>query len=467
MVFAGLTITGVVIRALLHETSWATPNSDDANGMLLGLRASQGHFGLTFPGHNYGGALLAWVEGPLVAIFGFHLWVFWLADTAVVVAGGWALFVVARRFVPPVAAAVAGAALACLPPPWLYYSGKETLFYVPSITLAITTCWLILRWFERPGTVGAFLVGLAAGLSIWCDPLAATLITLPVAAFLWRARRTPSNLGLAAVGGLLGVTPWLLYFLTAPNPFAHISDKESTLTTIRDGITQLLPASIWFGPPRAYLGIALYAAAVAGALFFAWKRRWPLLFCASSVVIWPFLLALAHEPVLAAAYRYAFFVLPALLLLAAYGLSLVRLSVAGVAVAMVFVTLSVSSATHSFRTASPCAPRFAGLTQFLVNRHRTDVWGSYWIAPALTACEYPRIVAASTTQVSDRQSIATVAGAPRSTYVVFARQALDGELSRWRFRHHWTVHRFLLGTYAVWVFPDRVSPKQMDLRGAY
>ena len=57
-------------------TTWGQPDGDDAMVMLMSLRASQGHFSLLFWGGNYGGAIITWIEAPLIVVFGMKIWLF-------------------------------------------------------------------------------------------------------------------------------------------------------------------------------------------------------------------------------------------------------------------------------------------------------------------------------------------------------------------------------------------------------
>ena len=62
IVFLALLGGGLALRAVLAHTAFVVPNSDEATGMIMALRASQGHPVLVFLGQNYGGALLSHIE---------------------------------------------------------------------------------------------------------------------------------------------------------------------------------------------------------------------------------------------------------------------------------------------------------------------------------------------------------------------------------------------------------------------
>jgi hypothetical protein len=109
VVLCVLLVAGMAFRVLVAKTVWMRPNADVTTAMAMALRASQGHPVLEFSGQNYGGALLTWVEGPLIRAFGFHMSLFWVVDNLLALLGAVVLWAVARSFLKPMAAAARGA----------------------------------------------------------------------------------------------------------------------------------------------------------------------------------------------------------------------------------------------------------------------------------------------------------------------------------------------------------------------
>jgi hypothetical protein len=466
-IFVGLIIFGVVLRVVLARSSWMELNSDEATGMLMALRASQGHLSLLFSGLNYGGALLSWIEAPLIAVFGLHLWVFSAVDTVLAVLGSVVLRAAAGRMLKPIPAAVAGGAFCFFPERWLYWSGREYAFWETSIVLAITTGWLVLRWFDRRNRATVFLVGLSAGLSIWCYPLVVAIVAPAVAVLVWAERRNWRVLGLAAAGGAIGIGPYAIALvLLGPRAFAAHNDSQSVATAFHQSIVNALPASFGRDLPVAAVGIAIYAAAVIALIVFVARRQIALGVCAASVVIWPLALIASHSPVVNGTYRYAFVVLPSLLVLAGYVLSILRLSVAGAAAAMVFVVSTASGQTSGFKVVAACGGNVAAIARYIESQGANAAWGSYWVASDITVCDQAQIPVGVVQGKADAESRRAATEATPSIYVVAARQALDGEISQWSTSHQAGGERITIGQYAIWTFPGQTLPSTMNLTGS-
>ena len=447
----------------------------------MALRASQGHFSLLFWGGNYGGALITWLEAPFLAVLGFHLWIFWVVDTIVTFLGVLVLRSVASRFLTPVSSAVAAGTFWFFPALWLYWSSREYVFWLPAIVLALTTCLLVLRWFEGGNTATPYMLGLSAGLAIWCYPLVLPLVAPALLIFLWAERHHRGALVRVTGSGFAGLSPWIIYFAVHGRSALHLQTTTgSRLTDLRHSVTIVLPTALVAGqtragliwttshPPPRFVGLAVYLAVLVCAVVFIVRRQISLAACAVSVLIWPIVLIVGHVPVSLASFRYGLIVVPPLLLIACHLFSLLRVSLVVAVGALASVLLVTLPDTSSFRTAPVCNTTLSVTAKYLSAEGRTAAWGSYWLASALMVCSQPRITVAAVQPDRDRAAEAAAAAAARSTYIVFDGNELDQEIDAWNRSNRALAQRSVVpGGYVVWMFESRVSPATMKLHGSF
>ena len=470
IVFLVLLGGGLALRAILAYTAFVVPNSDEATGMIMALRASQGHPVLVFLGQNYGGALLSYIEGALIAVFGFHMRLFWIVDTALTMMSATVLWVTSRYFLKPIVAASAGGLFFFFSPLWIRYSSLENVFYDPGILLSLTAAWLVLRWFDDRALWTIGLAGLCAGLAIWCTAMTACLLVPPALVLAWGCRRRPAHLGMAAAGFLLGVSPWIAFFaMRGRSALRVFHTSESHWTVFRDSVVQLIPVSLGSGTSDSsvLIGWSVFlGSAVCLAVFLA-RRHFELACCAASIVLWPFLVVASGVTVVPAAYRYAFLISGPLAVLVCYLASLARLSV----ILALFVLLSVAETswvqTRGFAATPACDPTYSDVREYLDSYHRTAVWGSYWVAGVLAVCQYPRLAVGVASEKGDASWAHEAAAAPQSTYVVYAGQAMDKTLAAWTALHDREATRTIFRGLAVWLLSEQVSPQVIHLQGDY
>ena len=483
LVFPILLVAGLVLRVLVLRSSWAMPDGDESLGPIMALRAAHGHLSLLFWGGNYGGAGVTWIEAPLVAVFGLHLWIFQLVDTALTLVAVLLLRAVGRRITTPLAADVAAGTFWFFPALWVYWSEREYVFWLPALVFALATSVLALRWFEtrRPSTL--LWVGLCAGLAIWSYPLVVSLVLPPVAVILWTERRNWASIGRVLGAGLIGLLPWLAYFAVHGRAaFTVQSSTESRSTAFVHAITQVLPTAliggqkaydvIWTGPDAsashlAILGVAVYAGMVAFTVYAAVRRQVALAACGVAVVLWPFVLAVGHVPTGTATFRYGLIPIAPLLIVTAHLLAKLRIAPLLAVAAFVLVAATVSTDTSSFAAVPACGPSFGQVTRYLTEQERTTVWASYWLAGPLEVCSGEAITASSAAPIRDAQAEAAAAAAPHSTYVVFPADGLDKQIAAWVAANHAPVRRTIVGGRAVWEFPTNVAPATMGLDSAF
>ncbi len=481
--FVGLLVAGLVLRVLALRSTWGQPDADTAVSMQMVLRASEGHFSLLYWGQNYGGAGLAWIEAPLVWIFGMNTWPFYVVDIALMVVAACVLRAIGSRFLTRTAADVAAGTFFFFPAIWLFWSSRAYLFYVPAVLLALVTCLLILQWFETRDHRRLIAIGYCAGVAIWCFPLVFPLIGPPLAILFWVLRKDRRRVFTVAAAGFVGVAPWLAYFALHGRDALHRQAAVgSRLTALGHTVNEVLPTAFIGGEERfgviwrvtsaspgrqALVGITIYAATVVFTVFAIRRREVALASCGVSVIIWPPILFLTNVPLGTDTNRYGVIVVAPLLLIAAHLLSKVHLVPVLAVVALASVTFTLWSNTDHFAKAPTCFEPLVETTDYLAARERTAVWSSYWLSGPLTLCSGDRVTAGSVIPRRDHSSETKAADAPKSTYVVFADRGLDNQLRAFAKTHPVKVTRSTPSDYAIWEFETAVQPEEIGLRSNF
>ena len=154
----------------------------------MALRASQGHPLLVFAGQTYGGALISWIEGGLIYLFGLHMSLFWVVYTVLALGGAVVRRVGARRFIQPVAAAAAGGLFFVFSPVWIGLYSQAIMFYLAAIVISLVVAWLVLCCIDPRAWWLAMAFGFTGGVAIWCTPMTVCVLV---------PRRNATSAGLA------------------------------------------------------------------------------------------------------------------------------------------------------------------------------------------------------------------------------------------------------------------------------
>jgi len=483
-IFVALLVAGLVLRVLVYRTTWSQPDGDQTMGMLMAYRASQGHLSLIFWGGNYGGALISWIEAPLVSLFGLQTWVFTVVDSGLTLIAVFLLRAIGLRTVSGMAANVAAGTYWFFPALWLFWSSREYVFWLPAIVFALATCLFVLRWFaDRTSTVDLWLAGLCAGLAIWSYPLVACLIAPALVVLLWAIRRDIRSILGLAVAALVGVSPWLAYFAINGSAAFHLPPAgASKSANLVHSVSQVLPMALRGGQFRlgviwgssgttpgvlTALGVAVYAAAVVFTVVSAVRREVALAAIGATVVIWPPVLVAGNVILGTATFRYAVVIVPPILLIAAHLLSKIRLTVVLPVIALVSVVTTLWSDTSGFAAVPTCDPTLTTTGADLVAQHRDAVWAAYWIAGPLQVCSDGRLTASSVAPVRDVIGESAALDAPRSTYVVTPNGPLDQQLTAWTKANGVPAKVTQQGGFTIWTFDHRINPAQMGLNGGF
>jgi len=267
---------------------------DTATVGLMGLRILDGERPLFFEGQSYMGSLEAYLAAALFAIF--KPGELTLSLSPILFSLGWiaATFFLLEELIGT-ASAFAGA-LTIAVPTWvtLWYCIGAYGGYPGSFFFGTVSLWLALRVLRRELSLRALwfhfmLMGLAAGLAIWTDFLAAVYVAaagLIVCAWLVRRRLESAVAGPILAGaacGLAGISPVLLRWrgvldedgvgwCFAPSVvFSHLRGLFSR--PLRDNLMWHNRTHVWFMAVIMALlcvGIALYAADIISA---DWSRK--------------------------------------------------------------------------------------------------------------------------------------------------------------------------------------------------
>ena len=319
---------GVLIRVWLMHTSLARMNADEGVTGLQAYEVLRGKFRLIVAGNDYGSTTETYLIAPFLAFWG-GVWPLRIVPTALSAVAGYALFRLARPIFGPIpAAAVAlvgwttsGAVTILFLRPYMgYLTG-----FLALITALALACHAM-RADERLARTAGF-AGFAAGFAVWSHPIFGTVALLALLAptlYRWRTLRR-WWLPLAA-GGVLGVSPWLLFMAQNGWPESATPVVEATYAErVIRFVAELLPRAFglheelgddWVGPDAVAIGVAalLIIGSIAGmVLLVIRKGRQALPILVAGVLAFP-VLALYTPLSNIADGRYALPFLPELLM---------------------------------------------------------------------------------------------------------------------------------------------------------
>lgn len=258
---------GVVIRAWLMHTSLAALNADEGVTGLQAYGVLRGDFRLMVAGNDYGSTTETYLFAPFLA-FWSGVWPLRILPIALSAVAGYALYRLAR----PILGRVSAAGLALIG--WTTsgavvllflraYMGYTTGFIALVVALALA-CHAIRTEPYLARTAG--FAGFATGFAMWSHPIFGTVALLALIAptlYRWRALRQ-WWLPLVA-GGVLGVSPWLLFIAQNGRPESAtpvvVTTYPERLTRF---VTELLPRAFglrtpggdWVGPDAVAVGVA-------------------------------------------------------------------------------------------------------------------------------------------------------------------------------------------------------------------
>jgi hypothetical protein len=258
---------GLLIRLWLMRTSLLVFNADEGITGLQAFDVLRGHFRLIVAGNDYGSTTETYLFAPFLA-FWTGTWPLRILPMALsaVVAG--ALYRLALPIFAPVTAAVlaligwtTSGAIALMS---LHaYMGYTTGLFAQVVAVALA-CHAMRT--QRKLARTAFVGGFAAGFAVWSHPIFGTVALLAlIAPTLYRRRALRRWWLPLSAGGVLGVSPWLLFM--AKNGLPE-SAKPTVVTTYPERLTRFViellprafglrtPDGVWVGPHAVAVGVA-------------------------------------------------------------------------------------------------------------------------------------------------------------------------------------------------------------------
>ena len=264
---------GLLIRVWLLRTSLSALNADEAITGLQAFDVLRGQFRLVVAGNEYGSTTETYLFAPFLA-FWTGVWPLRILPIVLSVVAGYALYRLAR----PIFGRVPAAVLALIG--WTT-SGAMTLMLMRSYmgyptgliaqVVALALACHAMRTEEKLART-AFLAGLAAGFAVWSHPVFGTVALLAlIAPTLYRWRAVGRWWLPLAAGGVLGVSPWLIFM--AENGWPK-SATPTVLTSYSERLTnfftELLPRAFGLRTPDGdWVGTGLLALVVAAVLIIA------------------------------------------------------------------------------------------------------------------------------------------------------------------------------------------------------
>ena len=259
---------GVLIRVWLVHTSLVRMNADEGVTGLQAYEVLRGKFRLIVAGNDYGSTTETYLIAPFLAFWG-GAWPLRIVPTALSAVAAYALFRLAR----PILGRVPAAALALVG--WTTSGAVTILFLRPymgyttgfiALIVALALACHAMRTEQRLAWTAGF-AGFAAGFATWSHPIFGTVALLAlIAPTLYRRRALRRWWLPLAAGGVLGVSPWLLFMAQNGWPASATPVVEATYAErVVRFFVELLPRAFglrnelgddWVGPDAVAAAVA-------------------------------------------------------------------------------------------------------------------------------------------------------------------------------------------------------------------
>lgn len=287
-------LVGLLVRLWIDHTPLVTMNSDEA---LVGLQAREvlrGSFRLMVAGNDYGSTTESYLLAPLL-LLGSGTWPLRLLAGLLWFLVALAVVRMLRPLVGPAAALIAGLSTFSFSGAVVVLSSRPYFGYPTGVLAEVVSLAAAgaAMTVTRPARLApiALLAGVAAGFAIWSHPmfgLMALIGLLPPTVRHWR--RWAQWWLTVAVGGVVGVSPWLIYIWQRGRPQPAYANSESTYADrVLQYLADLLPRLFgtqtfdgsWVRPAPVALAVAavLIVAAFGGLVLLLVRRRpaaWPI-----------------------------------------------------------------------------------------------------------------------------------------------------------------------------------------------
>ena len=235
---------GLAIRGWLMRTSLTTFNADEGVTGLQAFDVLRGNFRLVVAGNDYGATTETYLFAPVLALW-TGVWPLRILTIALSAVAAYALYRLARPLLGRVPAAtvaligwtISGGLVVMF---MRSYMGYPTGFIAQVVTVALA-CHAMRT--ERKLARTAAFAGFAAGFATWSHPVFGTVALLAlVAPTLYRRRALLRWWLPLAAGGVLGVSPWLVFIAQNGWPESATPTVSTTYTErLIRFVTELLP----------------------------------------------------------------------------------------------------------------------------------------------------------------------------------------------------------------------------------
>ena len=470
-------LTGLMIRLLIHAMPVGRVNSDEAIAGLMARHFARGEWTTFYWGQSYAGSLEMIVTGAIMKVTGSDVFAFYAVPfvESLLVAG--LTFLIARNHVGRDRAIFAGLLVWVFPAAWVLLSTKAMLFYQPTLIFGLTAVLaadsLIQR--NRSRLIVWFGFGLVLGLGWWCS---FQILFFAVPAIVWLLVRRGNRFAewlVALVGGLIGASPWLVYYIKYDGlPLKQLAGGQGGYVDhLNSIVTAGLPMAVGGRQPYTERWLTLGAGPLVPILILGAIATAVVVCCRNRVVWHPlFLVALVFVPLHALAAgafyvgsgRYFIFLAPTV----AFCIVSCTRRLSILAGLSVFAALVSGATIWGIRDAYVAPPSTAPVGRLLESRQIRHVYASYWVAYKLTWESHEAVRAASD---FDRYPLWSVEArsAASAAYVMYLPIAQDEH------RYEAVVdglkdqsiayEEFIRGAYVV-IIPERnVAPEALGLAG--
>jgi hypothetical protein len=275
---------GVGFRWWVLRSGQGSTISDESVTGLVSLDVVRRHdLHMVFPGQQYTLPFESYLMAPVLAITGASDIVLKLVAVLEWAVSAWLIGRIAALFLSRAAAHVVSGLAWIGSGSLLVISTQDLAGYNSGLALSLAAVYLAARAASRPqpSRWESFGAGLCAGVAIWCHPMFVATTLPALAAATWVHRRAWRDWCLmTAIGGLVGLGPFLAYNVRYSFPSLHFPDFGTSSTypeRLQIYAMQTLPRLLGF---RSQEGVWLLGGAIGKLLY-----GLVLLFAAAGLVV--------------------------------------------------------------------------------------------------------------------------------------------------------------------------------------
>lgn len=419
--YVALLLLGLLLRlAITRTAALGHFNSDQAVVYLMGLHASRGDFSLLFWSQAYGGTIEPLLLGLLIAVFGEHDFLLPLLDIALAMTAIVLWARVAQECFGVRVGRLTGIGLALGPASWIWWNTHDGGYYNAALVFAAAASLASLR--ISSGRWRVAMVLLTAG-AVYSMPLALATLAPAIWQSLQARRSRVAIAGFWLAGLVLGSLP-TVYALSQGRGAVGVGAPRS-LASLISAWEQVLPGGILtfstldsrpFRTGLALLIVGLLASGISSGL----QARRASIGALGALLVWLCLFFVAGLATDDTQFRYAFFLLPALVAAAVVRLP-TRFDAAALLMWSLLTIAALSVATGGFPfDKSPNAPQDYRQLAALLEREQVRAgFGDYWLAYRVTALTNEQTVLDGIGSSRYEPYRAAAEAAPQRVYVLY------------------------------------------------